>query len=276
MDLLLLQDKEGGSLRNGGISVPRFVKPGRRLRGTEGSAEEVSDTYLSSAASGMVMGSKADPERRSKNGGAETDKTSSDQNSLFLIHTGGPLVPESSPIPLSQPLRSTRTLYAERVKKELKSCAARAQVEHLDGGCSTLLVCTSRSARYRQNSGSSPPSDSSGEAIMSRLGAQEGPSSSRLSSGRTATPTSRSAAPTSRTAISTHRSEATSRGIDSSRLATLEEKRATLKSEMQALERKLGRLEGVLEAKCASTGASSRSARSTSGGQIARAQLSVR
>jgi len=149
MDLLLLNDRIGGRVKEGGIVFPRFVKPNRRLRGTEDEQQkDLSDTFLSSMGSRMLM--NAPPSARTRPMNPSVTATSSDQNPLFLIQ-----FPESNQDkPISQnknPPKSVRSLYHDRFKVELECCAGRAQLEHIGSGHSVLMDCTPRAMRAKKN-----------------------------------------------------------------------------------------------------------------------------
>ena len=147
MDLLLLNDKVGGSVKEGGFRQPRFVKPGRRLRGVEASEEELPDHFFSTMGSRMLMGAPGDSRRRPIN--KTITGTSDSQNSLFVLGAarGSPSAPES---PIGPVLASPRSLYSARVRRELTTIAGRAGVSHLAaGGVGVLIECTPRSARFK-------------------------------------------------------------------------------------------------------------------------------
>mmetsp|Transcript_48802 Transcript_48802/g.110753 ORF Transcript_48802/g.110753 Transcript_48802/m.110753 type:complete len:293 (-) Transcript_48802:318-1196(-) len=279
MDLLLISDNVGGALKNGGIRRLRFVKPGRRNRGTrEEDSSLQNDTYLSSVGSRMLMGAEfedagitAEAPIRKRSTCNQITATSADQNPQLLIHTAPPKPNHDNESSRSRetPLPSCRTLYNQRVEKEVRTVAGRAGIEHLGGGNAVLIECTPRSARIENGRGSGvyyritkkqtrlgykslgPVNEDAavrGEPADERLTGRQ-VESARLDSQRTER-TER----TERTGRSSCAS--TSRSV---RSAALESERAKLTQELEALDAHLGSIEGVLETKSSQ---SSRSARS--------------
>lgn len=270
MDLLLLNDKLGGRLKDGGIAFPRFVVPGRRQRGTEGGEPNISDTFLSASGSRMMLDEHPrEPAEPHKVNYAVT-RASGDQNSFFVLNAKATPREKADPALQSAPLVSARTQHNKRMAKELRSIAARAGQVHIGAGNSSVLIdCTPRSARWE-------PGRSGAQAIRltrNQVAATNGytaspslastPASSRQLS--TLSETSRVAAAAITSArfdrIASSRPEGRG-GAASSRIAEaarvtdegkqitpLESERQILMKEMRLLERKLGKLEGVLESK---------------------------
>ena len=274
MDLLLLNDKIGGRLKEGGISFPRFVVPGRRQRGTEGGESIISDTFLSACGSRMMFDeTPKSPEKSHKVNYAVT-RASGDQNPFFIIHSQLPPSEKAEPAPIGPPLTSARTLHNKRMAKELRSIAGRAGQVHLGAGNSSVLVdCTPRPARWEPSRQgtigfrltrnqvaaavgyTTTPSLSSAPATSRRLStvpetsrpAASGAPSARGGRGLTARAIVEREFATSRR---TGRTEETAREVAATtQLTPLESERQRLMKEMRLLERKLGQLEGAIKSK---------------------------
>ena len=155
MDLLLLNDRIGGRLKDGGVPFPRFVKPGRRMRGCESNDDSTlaSDTYLSSVSTRMLCGDTgiSAPRRDPRKVNTSVTATSGETNTFFVLSSKQPgfsrdkVERTKSPEPA---LPSARALYNKRAAKEAIKCAGRAGFEHLGGGNNVLIDCTPRSARW--------------------------------------------------------------------------------------------------------------------------------
>lgn len=142
MDLLLLHDRIGGRIKEGGVVFPRFIKPNRRQRGTEEEgAKDLSDTFLSSVGTRMLMNGQ--PSARTKPVNYNITAASCDQNPFFLVQFSDPSHERSQPQPQTPP-RSVRSLYQDRVRQEVQRVAGRAQLEHIGSGHAVLMDCTPR------------------------------------------------------------------------------------------------------------------------------------
>lgn len=268
MDLLLLNDKLGGRLKDGGIAFPRFVVPGRRQRGTEGGEPNISDTFLSASGSRMMLDEHPrEPAEPHKVNYAVT-RASGDQNSFFVLNAKATPREKADPALQSAPLVSARTQHNKRMAKELRSIAARAGQVHIGAGNSFVLIdCTPRSARWEPGRSGAQAIRLTRNQVAAVNGYTASPSlaSTPASSRQLSTETSRVAATTIASArfdrVASSRSEGRG-GAASSRIAEtarvtdeanqitpLESERQILMKEMRLLERKLGKLEGVLESK---------------------------
>jgi len=270
MDLLLLNDKLGGRLKDGGIAFPRFVVPGRRQRGTEGGESKVSDTFLSASGSRMMLDVHPREPAEPHKVNYSVTRASGDQNSFFVLNAKVTPREKADSTLQPAPLVSARTQHNKRMAKELRSIAARAGQVHIGAGNSSVLIdCTPRSARWE-------PGRSGGQAIRltrTQVAAENGyttspslasaPVSSRQLRTVSETPRMAAAEITSarvgslassrsegrRSALSSRVTESARVAVEANQIAPLESERQLLMKEMRLLERKLGKLEGVLETK---------------------------
>lgn len=155
MDLLFMEDRVGGSLKDGGFRRMRFIKPCRRDRGTTNNLAPMrSDTFFSSVGSGMLMDFQAAPPLKINH---RVNETSGSSHPFFLLPDSVPHNPGSSFIDATAEASGSASLYNQRYERESR-LVPRGTLTHVGLTAAVLVDCTPRSARWNNGRGSNESS----------------------------------------------------------------------------------------------------------------------